>query len=179
MPHAPVFYGACAGGVVWALPGKLLGLLSSEQKRGAEDLAESVRNCKFHVSMFHIQCLFFFFFPKLWYIYRGIFFLPSPFSLPSQEPKVLEILLRDVCIANCPISLTLMASSKTCTSLSVCNAPNQTQQMTVTENQDKWPKQTLWYTEDQKGLFFTISTFFWWCFFFSFLRSFILNITTF
>lgn len=148
-------------GVVWAMPGKLLGLLNGEKKRGDKDLAESVRNWNFHFSMSHIQCPPPpFFFPKLWYICREIFFLPSPFSVPSQEPKVLEILLRDVCIANCPISQTLMASSGTCTSLSVCRAPNQTQQMTMTESQGKWPKQTLWYTGDWKGLFFTILIFF-------------------
>lgn len=160
-------------GVVWAIPGKLLGLLNGEKKRGDKDSAESVRNWKFHVSMSHIQCWFFFFFSKLWYIHREIFFLPSPFSVPSQEPKVLKILLKGVCIANCPISQTLMASSGTCTSLSVCHAPNQTQQMPVTESQGKWPKQTLWYTGDWKGLFFTIFIFF------SFSRSFILNITAF
>lgn len=110
---------------------------------------------KFHVSMSHIlrffMFLFFIYFSKLQYIYRDIFLLPSPFSVLSQEPKVLEILLRAVCIANCPISQALMALSATHRSLCVCHAPAQTQLMTVTESQAKWPKQTLWYTGGWKG----------------------------
>lgn len=85
-------------------------------------------------------------------VHIKIFFLPSPFSEPNQEPEVLEILLRDVCITNCPISQPLMAASGICTSVSVCHPANQVQQITMTEA--KCPKQTLCYREDWRGLFF-------------------------
>lgn len=62
------------------------------------------------------------------------FFLPSPFSVPSQEPQVPEIPLTDVFKTNGPVPQLLMAFIGTCVSLSVCRAPNQTQRMTVTES---------------------------------------------
>lgn len=120
-------------GVVWPHLEKCLCFWIVRRRVSVRTCLQSVKSWNFHVSMSHIQCLFFFplFFQSSG-TYRDFFFLPSPFSVLNQDPKVLQILLRDVCITNCPISQTSMAASGICTFVSVCHPATQTQQTTMT-----------------------------------------------
>lgn len=118
--------------VVWPHLEKCLCFWIVRRRVSVRTCLQSVKNRNFRVSMSHIQCLFFFspFFQSS-HAYTD-FFLPSPFSVLNQDPKVLEILVRDVCVTNCPISQTLMAASGICTFVSVCHPANQTEQITMT-----------------------------------------------
>lgn len=116
-------------------PGKVLVFLNCEKKSKCKDLLTVCQKLKF--SCFHVpHSMSLFFFPPFFFkalVHIGIFFfLPSPFSVLNQDPKVLQILLRDVCITNCPISQTSMAASGICTFVSVCHPATQTQQTTMT-----------------------------------------------
>lgn len=123
-----------------------------------KDLAESGSFC---VSMSHIQCFYIFllfccfFFKAPIHIQR--YFLASIFVFSSQPRTKSARNTSKGCLHSQLSNFTAFNGFEWNSHIPLClPAPTQTQLMTVTESQAKWPKQTLWYTGGRKGSFFTI-----------------------